>query len=617
MREAELPVVFQPLGKTAYVLEGTRLAEAAAGVGLAFDMPCGGEGTCGKCRVIVRKGLAPAGPAESRLLSEEDLQTGVRLACQTVVRGPMTVEVPSTSLLGSHYKILSKTGRPTEIVADPAVRKQYVELPRPQRGNDEADLARVQQAIGPVQTDLALLRRLPCLLREADFRGTAVVADGELIDFEPGNTESAAYGVAVDVGTTTLVAMLLELRTAREVAVVARLNPQTGYGDDVLARILHTQQHSEGLSNLQSCIAKAIDEMVGQLAEQAGIDRRQIYEVAFSGNTTMQQLLLGLDPRHLGEVPFVPVTSDAVLAPAVSLNVHLHPRARAYVLPVIGGFVGGDTVAGVLATQLADSSGPTLLVDIGTNGEIVLAAEGKLLAASTAAGPAFEGARITHGMRAGAGAIEKVAIDGRLRINVIGGAAPVGLCGSALIDAAAELLDHGMLTPEGRLLPPGQLPENLLPDLRERVVLDGSAAKTAFVLAAAGESGTGKPVLLTQRDLRELQLASGAIRAGILVLLKRMGLAPGDLEAVYIAGGFGNYIRRENAQRIGLLPQEVDCHKIHYHGNTSLAGARLTLVSQQARRLAEELARRTEHVDLSLDPAFHEAFAESMLFPAS
>ncbi|MCR4414020.1 MAG: ASKHA domain-containing protein [Thermoguttaceae bacterium] len=381
----------------------------------------------------------------------------------------------------------------------------------------------------------------------------------------------------------------------------------------MLSRILHAQRPG-GLDDLRQAVVRAIDAMIGELAAEAGITREHIYEVVFSGNTTMQELLCGVDPRFLGEVPFVPATSDPVRVAAAELGLGIHPRGRAYVLPVIGGFVGGDTVAGILATRLDRSSGPTLLIDIGTNGEIVLWADGKLSAASTAAGPAFEGARISQGMRASAGAIEKVVVrDGDLHINVIGDVPPVGLCGSALIDAAAEFLRHGLMTSDGRLVPPAGLPPSLSPELRRRVLAEDG--KTSVVLAWEADSGNGRAVALSQRDVRELQLASGAIRAGTAILLKRAGLKPADLEAVLIAGGFGNFIRRSNAQRIGLLPGEIPRHRIRYQGNTSLAGARLVAVSETARRTAEDLARRTEHVDLSSDPDFRWSFAESMIFP--
>ncbi len=614
MREGEVPVALGPLGKTVYVLTGTRLMEAAAVGGLALEMPCGGEGTCGKCRVVVREGAGPPGPAESAAFTDAELDQGWRLACQSAVSGPMTVDVPETSLLASSYKILARTEDLPEGPAEPAISKRYVEMPLPERGDDEADLARLERVLGDVDAGLDFLRDLPRLLRQSGFRGTAVLWERELIDFEPGHTESQSYAVAVDVGTTTLVAALLDLSRGEERAIAARLNPQTAFGDDVLSRILHVQTSPDGLGELHRAIVRAVDEMIGELAQEAGIAREHIYEAIFSGNTTMQQLVSGIDPRWLGEVPFVPATAGSLSVAAAQLGLRIHPRGRAFVLPVIGGFVGGDTVSGILVTRLAETAGPSLLVDIGTNGEIVLAAHGKLSAASTAAGPAFEGARITHGMRAGAGAIEKVIVDGRLRINVIGNVLPVGMCGSGLIDLVAELLRHNLVTSDGKLRRPDDLPGDLLPDLRDRVVLENG--KGAFVLVPESESGTGRPILLTQRDIRELQLAAGAIRAGIVVLLKRAGMQPGDLEKVLVAGGFGNFIRRSNAQRIGLLPHDVPRERIRFRGNTSLAGARLVALSRSARRQAEELARRTEHVELSSDPGFRWAFAEAMYFPA-
>ena len=613
MRELEVPVTFQPAGKTVHVLKGTRLMEAAAGAGIALDLPCGGEGVCGKCRVVVRQGASRPNAAERNAFSEQELAQGFRLACQSFVSAPATVEIPHTSVLASYHKILAWTEGVSETVTDPAIHKRYVELVPPCRGNDEPDVLRIQRALGPLEVDLDLLRELPGRLREMEFRGTAVLADRRLIDFEPGNTEAESFAVAFDVGTTTLVGMLLDLNTARELAVASRLNPQTGFGDDVLTRIQHARDTSQGLGQLNEAIIEACDEMIGEVADQAEIARGRIYELTFSGNTTMLHLLCRIDPRYLGEMPFVSATGNRLLVPAGKFPLRIHPRGRAYVLPLIGGFVGGDTVAGILATGLADAEGPTLLVDIGTNGEVVLFADGKLSAASTAAGPAFEGARISHGMRGTAGAIEKVILDGQVRTNVIGDTPPLGLCGSALIDLTAGLLRHGILTPQGRMCLPDELPEHVPAELRRRVVANGRQA--SFILVPEAESGTGRSIVVTQRDIRELQLASGAIRAGIAILLRRAGLEADQLEAVLIAGGFGNFIRRSNAQRIGLLPNGIQRRRIRYQGNTSLAGARLVAISARARQLAEELARRTEHIDLSTDPGFQWAFADAMIFP--
>lgn len=626
MRENEVPVTFQPAGETVYVLKGTTLLEAAAGAGLALDQPCGGVGKCGKCRVLVTQGASEPTPAERDILSADERRSGWRLACQSSVCGPATVEVPPTSMPASHQKILVRSEGAARGVADPVIRKRYVELPRPSRVDDDPDLVRLEKAVGRLDVGLGLLRAMPGRLRQMAFRGTAVVAGGRLIDFEPQNTEAENFAVAIDVGTTTLVGALLDLNAGSTLGVVSRLNPQTRFGDDVLSRIEYARQGPDRLDQLRHTIAEALDAMIGELVARAGIRRQQVYQATFSGNTTMQQLLCGVDPGPLAEVPFVPAAGRGPSLQPAELGLHVHPQAPAYVMPVIGGFVGGDTVSAILTTGLAETAGPTLLVDIGTNGEIVLCADGKLSAASTAAGPAFEGARISHGMRGSNGAIEKVVVegppraapgqgpcDGKLRINVIGNVPPVGLCGSALIDLAAEMLRHGLLTPEGRLRTPDQLPDDVLPDLAQRLVVhDG---QVAFLLAVPSETGTGGPIVLTQRDLRELQLATGAIRAGTTTLLRRAGLQPDDLEAILVAGGFGNFIRRSNAQRIGLLPRQVPRQRIRYQGNTSLAGACLVALSQAAKGKAEELARRTEHVDLSRDADFQKTFAEAMIFP--
>ena len=344
MREAEVPVTFRPMDKTAYALKGTGLAEAAAGAGVVLDQPCGGVGKCGKCRVLVADGVVEPTPAEIAQFSAGELQSGYRLACQSTVAGPMTVEVPEASLLASHHQILAGTGpTPWEIADDPPVRKQYVELPPPARNDDAADLMRLERAIGPFRVDLELLRSLPGRLRASGFRGTAVLSDGRLIDFEPQNTEAETFGVAVDVGTTTLAAVLLNLNASRlrqqrpesnvldeggELATVTRLNPQTRLGDDVLSRIHHVQQDPDGLAHLRDLVIRAVDEMIGELADRVGIGRERIYEVTFSGNTTMQQLLCGIDPSSLGEVPFTPAADAGWSCPAGEMGLHLHPRGR-------------------------------------------------------------------------------------------------------------------------------------------------------------------------------------------------------------------------------------------------------------------------------------------------
>jgi uncharacterized 2Fe-2S/4Fe-4S cluster protein (DUF4445 family) len=613
MPAEQLQVTFQPCGRVVFVLEGTTVLEAAGRAGLTLDTPCGGQGTCGKCRVRLTQGAGKPTVPEGAIFSADELADGWRLACQTRLTEPAVVEVSPTSLFASQHQILAeaRTAEAEEVL--PAVRKVHLELPPASLEDNAPDLVRIQRALGPVRAELGLLRQLGRRLREGGFQGTAVVTDHDLIDFEPGDTTGECFGAAFDVGTTTVVGALVDLTTGDEVAVESRMNAQVRFGDDVLSRI--QQAGDEGrLEALRSAIAETVSEMLGALCEQSGVPRARIYEITFSGNTTMQHLLCGIDPSQLGRVPFVPAFGRALIVPARELGIEIHPRGQAAIFPVIGGFVGGDTVAGMLATRLAEQDAAALMVDIGTNGEIVLACGEDVSAASTAAGPAFEGARISCGMRATTGAIEKIVFDGDVRWSVIGAAEPVGLCGSALVDLAAELLRSGIVTSGGRMLPPEELPASLPDALRRRVSVGDGGQPLFRLVRPAGEGSPG--VALTQKDVRELQLATGAIRAGIHVLLEQAGLGIGDLELVLVAGGFGSFIRRSNAQRIGLLPPGIDHRRIHYVGNVSLRGAKWALVSTKARRRAEELARLVRHVQLSQDPAFQEAFAEAMVFPA-
>jgi uncharacterized 2Fe-2S/4Fe-4S cluster protein (DUF4445 family) len=393
------------------------------------------------------------------------------------------------------------------------------------------------------------------------------------------------------------------------------MNPQVSFGDDVLSRIKHAATCAGCLDEMRLAVVREIAGMIDALCTEAKTGREHIYEATFAGNTTMEHILCGINPAQLGELPFVPAHARGLLVSAVELGIPIHHGALAYVFPIIGGFVGGDTVAGMLATRMDRIAGPALMVDIGTNGEIVLAHNGGILAASTAAGPAFEGARIECGMRGTHGAIEKVVFNGDVRLEVIGNGPPVGICGSGLIDLVAELLTNGIVSPEGQILSKHELPQRLPPAIAKRIQT-GKDGDSRFVLSGGMSGRTTPGVFLTQRDIREVQLGTGAIRAGISILLRKAGLGVSDLKSVLIAGGFGNFIRRSSAQRIGLLPAGIDHQIIRYVGNTSLAGAKVALLSTEARRQGEDLARRVKHVDLSTAEGFHEEFAEAMLFPA-
>ena len=607
----QLRVTFEPHGRAVFVLEGTRLLEAAGRAGMTIETPCGGAATCGKCRVRITAGMCDPNPRDVEFFSEAELADGWRLACQTSICDDTVVSIPDSSRLADCHQILAEAQEQTAADVLPTVRKQFVELTPPSLEDDAPDLVRLQEAIGPIQADLDTLRRLGGLLRECEWSGTAVLSDHRLMDFEPGDTTAECYGAAFDIGTTTLVGSLLDLNTGDEAAIASAINPQTSLGDDVLSRIVYHQSSPDAAAELQRIIISAVDDLISQLCTQASIARERIYELVFTGNTTMEHLLCGLDVKQLGQVPFTPAHGRGLIIPAAQLGLDVHRQAEAQVFPVIGGFVGGDTVACIVAARLTQAAGPVLMVDIGTNGEIVLAHDGKLWAASTAAGPAFEGARISCGMRATGGAIEKVVIGSDVEVNVIGNTEPVGLCGSGLIDLAAGLLNAGILSPMGRLLDGEDLPDDLPQALRKRIG-PGQDNQGEFLIAGGP---AGQRITLTQRDVRELQLGTGAIRAGVNILLKRASLTASDLDAVLIAGGFGSFIRRSMAQRIGLLPAEIPHSRIKYIGNAALNGARWALLSTRVRAEAEAIARSAQHVELSQDFEFQSEFAEAMIFP--
>ncbi len=610
--EKEVKVIFEPSGRTVHVLPGTIMLEAAARAGFIIHSPCGGAGKCGKCQVRVQAGKCAPNAPEAAALGEVRVAEGWRMACQARITGPITVEIPDTSLFQAQQQILTQDAG-GELHLQPRVRKQYVQLPIPGQHDAGTDLDRLRAAVGPFQASLPAVRELPGALRSANFKVTAVLVDDELIGVEPGDTMAACFGIAFDIGSTTLVGTLVNLATGVDIAVAARVNPQTSFGDDVVSRIQKCRTDPKGLAQLQTAVLDGVNKIVDELLRKTSLDRSRVYEIVFAGNTTMQEILCGIDPSALGELPFVPAFREALECHAADLHLHVNPQAKVYVFPQIGGFVGGDTVAGIVATRLDRSSAPSLLVDIGTNGEIVLFANGTLWATSVAAGPAFEGARIANGMRAAAGAIEKILLDGDVRINVIGNVKPAGLCGTGLIDVAAEMLRMGILDITGRIQSAAEVPDTISAALKARLV-EAENGEVNFLLVSGAESATKEPLYLYQRDLRELQLANGAIRAGINILLRTAGLQASDLGSVLLAGAFGNFIRRNHARRIGMLPP-IPCSRIRFVGNTASFGAKRALLSTEEKNYAARLVDAVRHVDLSLDPEFQMEFGSAMILP--
>ena len=612
----EIKVIFEPSGRSVYVLPGTIILEAAAEVGLIIESPCGGGHTCGKCIVRVTAGTCDPTTEEIELLGSARISDGLRLACTSRINHALTIEVSDAGLFQNQAKILTSDSR-EKLEVKPDVRKKCVKLAPPSHADSHSDLELLVRGLSDVTVShatLSAMRQLPGALRTADFVVTAVTAGNELIAVEPGDTEAASYGVAFDLGSTTIVGTLVHMGTGSEHGIAARMNPQTAYGDDVITRIMKCRREKTGLSQLHGAVLTAVNDIVHELARKAKIDATSIYEISVAGNTTMQQIFCGIDPSALGEIPFLPAFSNALRGRAADFNLSINPEGRVYVFPQIGGFVGGDTVAGILATRIDRATEPALLVDIGTNGEIVLACNGMLLATSVAAGPAFEGARIVNGMRGARGAVEKILFGQDVQWNVIGNAKPSGICGTGLIDAAAEMLRTGILDSTGLILGPEEAPASVPDAIRARLVRHGD--QVDFLLISAGESASGQPLFLYQKDIRELQLANGAIRAGINILLRMAGIEASALQHILLAGAFGNFIRRSNARRIGMLPP-IPCHRILFVGNTASFGAKRALLSGAEKNYASAIVGKVRHVDLSLDPEFQLEFSTAMILPDS
>ena len=600
--QRKLEVTYVPFDRTTRVPPGTTLFSAAHWIGLPIDSTCGGRGTCGKCKVRVIKGIADAETADHRQLRPQEIADGWRLSCQAHIHEDMTCEVPQ--LLRVPKAATMGLGR--LVILDPNVRKVYFELKEPSLEDQRSDLARLKDALTEEGHDMvagvSVLRTLPQVFREASFRVTAVLAGERLVAVEAGDTTEQCYGVAFDVGTTTLVGTLMNLRTGMAASVTSTLNGQAPFGADVISRISHGMNGPEAIHELQLAVISTMNSVLAELYRDAGISPMQTYEAVVVGNVTMLHLLLGVDPSPLSMMPFTPAFMDELTVDAGELGLHIHPHGYVQTLPALGAYVGADIVAGVLATGVLREDKLRVFVDVGTNGEIVLGSAERALATAAPAGPAFEGSQIKCGMRATVGAIEGVQLGDRVELQIIGGDVPAeGICGSGLVDAVAQLLLAGLMDHSGRLKLPGDVPDHPLAD--RLIDIDGMRA---FLLADG--------VFLTQRDIRELQFAKGSIATGIKVLMDILGVTAGDLDEVLLGGSFGSYLNPESAKVIGLVPP-VDVDRIIAVGNSAGEGAKIALLSYRERQVAFELPSRIEYVELSGRTDFNDSFISVLGFP--
>lgn len=605
-------ISFTPSDRAVRVPAGVTVFDAASWNGIAIDSTCGGHGTCKKCRVQVTGGGIPVSRLDIRAFSEEELAAGWRLACLAPATRDISVDVPP--LVTRPKAAMVGVGR--QVILRPAVQKRYVELTEPTLADQQPDIERLLAALDDLEprVDLHAVRNLPGVLRRSDFKVTAVVVDDVLIDVEPGDTSERRFGIAFDLGTTTVVATLLDLATGTPLAVRSMLNKQQPFGADVITRISATMLDPQALARLTERAHGTLDELAAEVCAEGGAEPGEVYEVALAGNATMTQLALGIDPEPLGVAPFTMSARSMPEVLASDLGLAVHPRARAYVFPALGAYVGGDIVSGMLAAGMDRDKRLRLFIDVGTNCEIVLGNSSGLVSTAAPAGPAFEGAAIRCGMRGADGAIEAVKIsDDDVQLQVIGDVEPLGICGSGLVDAIAALVEAGMLDSSGRLLDKATAHDRV-PGLADR--LAEVSGERVFVLHWKGAVGdVAESVYLSQRDVRELQFAKAAIATGWRLLVEEIGVVVSDIQQVLLAGSFGSFLSPRSAVRIGLVP-DVPVLRIVSAGNVAGEGAKMALLSVRERTGAQTLLEEVHYVELSDRPDFNDRFIEQLAFPA-
>ena len=629
-------VVFTPSGRRGRFPVGTPVLQAARSLGVDIDSVCGGRGICGRCQVMVSEGdfakhgvksraanLTPFGAVEEEYCKTQVMEAGRRLSCSTQVLGDVVIDVPSGSQV--HRQVVRKAAEAHDIELDPVIRLHFVEVQQPDMHDPSGDLRRLEDALEfewrltDLQCDVRVLHQLQQTLREGNWKVTvAVHGESQIIAVWPGFREHA-YGIAIDVGSTTIAAHLCNLATGEVVAAAGVMNPQIRFGEDLMSRVSYVMMNPGGEVEMTAAVRVAINELAADVAQQVGIVATDILEATFVGNPIMHHLLLGINPIELGGAPFALATDRAITLWAVEIDFHIHRNARIYVLPCIAGHVGADTAGVILAERPDLTEEVTLLVDVGTNAEIVLGNNKRLLACSSPTGPAFEGAQISCGQRAAPGAIERVRVDPvtlEPRFKVIGcdlwsndegfaaataGSGVTGICGSGIIEILAEMYLAGIIRHDGVIN--GEMAAR-----NPRVQSDGRT----FSYEICKATHSASPIKVTQNDVRAIQLGKAALYAGVRLLMERMGIE--KVDRIRLAGAFGSHIDVKYAMVLGMIP---DCALDHVSsaGNAAGTGARIALLDQRSRREIEQLVRRVEKIETAVEPRFQEFFVEAMAIP--
>ena len=616
---ATVALTLLPAGLILQAKSGATILASAHAAGVDIEATCGGRGRCTSCRVKFVSGIVPPPTIMDEMQLGDDLvREGYRLSCQCRVSDPITVQV-SPPVDDQSFQILGgerPAGAPMPVTIDAGVTKRLVRVTLPtEEHHQTSDLEAVLSAVGLTPDDCSpeVLKTLPKALREHGGEVTVATFGRRILSVEPGDTHLLTFGLAIDVGTTSVVTTLMELASGEQLASVSSLNPQAVFGGDLMSRIAFAQFDPGKLRKLQTRIIGLLNQHIEQVCRDSGVLAKWIYKVVVVGNTCMHHILLGIDPSYVGLAPYAPVMRHPLTLAARELFLKVNPEARVCLLPIVAGFVGADAVAVALATRMDESAEIRIAVDIGTNGEVLLGSREHLWACSAPAGPALEGAQIRHGMRAALGAIDRVTFEGGdLRLHTIGEASAQGICGSGLIDAIAVLLDAGAIDWTG-LIDLDHL-DRLPAPLRARLMKRGD--ERAVILARPGEGGASQEILLTQDDVRQVQLCKGAIASGAAMLQKIAGVPDDKVAELMLAGGFGNYLSIRSALRIGLIPALPE-PRIRYVGNAAVLGAQLALLSEAERSRATLIARGIEHVSLAAHADFQDVFVDCMNFPSS
>jgi len=624
-------ITFFPDNKIIEAEKDKTILSAAISAGIHLNSACSGDGVCGRCKVILKKGEVVT--QSSGLVSPEEKKNNIYLACLSAIHSDLEIEIPLASRvdfdnlppaevrqrLGGIYSNIEdvlavETLRKEKLFKhSPFASKVYLELPKPSLSDSLSDLERLFrslrkiQAVEVMQTGLYNIRQLSELLRDADWKVTVTLGKRndtiEIVQIEAGDTTGKNFGLCFDIGTTTISGQLVDLNSQKVLGTKAAYNRQAVFGSDVITRIIYARE-IEGLEKLHNAVSGTINGIIHELVAENNADLNDVNCIVCAGNTTMTHLLLRVDPAHIRKEPYVPTANFLPVIRAAESGININPRGLLFCAPSVASYIGGDTTAGVLASALYKSEDLSILIDIGTNGEIVLGNKDFMVACAASAGPAFEGSGVRCGMRAGSGAIQKISInkkDLNVKYATIGNAAPLGICGSGYIELLAAMLESGVIDKSGRIV------------LKDRRVRETDSGKE-FIVAFKDETKAGEDIIISEADIENLKRSKAAIYSAASILVRHLGLNFSQVAKIYIAGGFGTFLDIEKAIRIGLLP-DLKRSKFDFIGNSSLAGARLILLFDQAMGLAGSIARKITYFELSVDPGYMDEYSQALFFP--